>query len=816
MRTVFSFLHTFLLLTLLVPFLQAEEPQSISVHPEKISLVGPHSYQHLVVDGWQEGLKVDLTRDAKLESLTPEVCLVQEGVITPVANGQGKIQVTHGEQKLEIPVEVTAATVEQPIDFHRDIIPILTRYGCNSGPCHGKSRGQNGFQLSLLGFDSEFDYNALTKEARGRRIFPPAPEESLLLTKAVASLPHGGGRKIDQESPEYSMLFRWIATGTPNTNPETAQLEKVTVFPESRIMRNETDQQLVVTAHFSDGSTLDVTRLSQFQSNEGPIADVDSTGLVSSGIVTGEAAIMARYHGMIAVCNISVPLPGEVEEELYANLPQYNFIDGHVWKNLQKLRLVPSKPAPDHKFLRRAYLDIIGRTPTADETRTFLNDNAEDKRSRLIDTLLEQPEYAEHWANKWADLLRPNPYRVGIKAVLNYDLWIRDSFRKNKPYDQFARELIAAKGSTYRNGAVTLFRDRRSPDEVTTLVSQLFLGIRLDCAKCHHHPFEIWGQDDFYSFAAYFARVGRKGTGLSPPISGSEEMFFTADKGEVRHPLTNAVMKPRPLFGEAPEVAEDQDRREVLAEWITSSENHMFAQTMANRVWADLMGRGMVEPVDDLRGTNPAVNQELLTALGNDFREHDFNIKHLIRRICNSYAYGLSSLPKERNIVDTRNYSRHYRVRLRAEVLLDSISQATGVPEKFSAMPTGTSSKELWTTRIGSLFLDAFGRPDRNQDPPCERTSETTVVQALHLMNSEALYKKVTDDKGQAAAWAASEMSNEKIIEELYLTMYNRLPEPEEIQIALGVYAEEGATRRSATEDLMWAMLNTPEFIFKD
>ncbi|MAT15500.1 MAG: S-layer protein, partial [Planctomyces sp.] len=462
------------------------------------------------------------------------------------------------------------------------------------------------------------------------------------------------------------------------------------------------------------------------------------------------------------------------------------------------------------------YLDIIGRAPTAAEARAFLTDSSADKRTRLIDTLLDQPEYAEFWASKWADLLRPNPYRVGIKAVLNYDNWIRESFRENKPYDEFVRELITAQGSTFRNGAVTLYRDRRTPDEITTMVGQLFLGIRLDCARCHHHPFEIWGQEDFYSFAAYFARIKHKGTGLSPPISGSEEMVYDGPTGEVQHPLTNETLAPKPLFGEAPEINDETSRRESLAVWMTSKENPYFAQTMANRVWADLMGRGMVEPVDDLRGTNPAVNQELLTALAKDFVEHDFNIKDLVRRICNSYAYGLSSHPVERNMVDTRNYSRFYRQRLRAEVLFDSIAQATGVKDKFQAMPAGVTSKELWTTRIDSLFLDAFGRPDPNQDPPCERTTDTTIVQALHLMNSEDLYKKVTSDEGNAAKLAASDKTYEQITEELYLSIYSRFPTAEEMEVARSIYTAEGADRRKVTEDLMWAMLNTPEFVFKD
>jgi Protein of unknown function (DUF1549)/Protein of unknown function (DUF1553) len=714
-----------------------------------------------------------------------------------------------------------AATADRPaasapVDFERDVQPILTRFGCNAGACHGKARGQNGFQLSLLGFDANFDYDALAKEGRGRRAFLAAPERSLLLRKPSGRLPHGGGLRLKPGGPEYAVLRRWVAAGMPRRIPGTPKLTRVAVSPGERIFAARSTQQLRVTATYSDGSTRDVTPLAQFQSNESAIAAVNQFGLVKTTGVVGEAAVMARYMGRIAVCNVTVPMPGSVPDAVYAKLPRKNFIDGHVWSKLKRLRITPSPQAPDHRFLRRAFVDIIGRVPTPDEARKFLADQSSDKRSKLIDYLLRQPEYADFWANKWADLLRPNAYRVGIKAVLNYDAWIRDGFRKNKPYDQFVRELVTAQGSTFRNGAVTLFRDRRSPDELTTIVSQLFLGIRLECAKCHHHPFEVWGQDDFYSFAAYFAKVGRKGTGLSPPISGSEEIVFTAKTGSVKHPLTGDVLPPRPLFGSAPTIPPDGDPRESLAAWITSDKNPYFAKVIVNRVWADLMGRGLVEPVDDLRATNPPTNAPLLDALAADFRARKYDLKTLIRGIATSHVYGLSSLPNERNTADTRYYSRHLRQRLRAETLLDSVAAITGVPESFDAMPAGSQAKQVWTHRIPSLFLDAFGRPDPNQDPPCERTGETTVVQALHLMNSEKLAGKITSDKGRTAQLAASKRAPAEIVEQLYLLVYSRYPTEAEKTIGESVFRKQGTTRRQATEDLLWALMNTPEFVFTD
>lgn len=710
-----------------------------------------------------------------------------------------------------------AADSAQPaVSFELDVLPILSAKSCNAGACHGKSRGQNGFRLSLLGFDPEFDHGALTKEARGRRLFLPSPDRSLLLLKATGELPHGGGVRIERGSSDYETIRRWIAGGAPRRREGEPKLERISVEPRERNLQPQGEQPVVVTATYSDGTTRDVTSLTSYQSNEAGVVNIDRSGLIKAGPLPGEATVMTRYMNLMDTCHIIIPMPGKVPDEFYAKLPRVNFIDDLTWAKLKTLGLTPSESVDDARFLRRAHLDLIGRIPTPDEVREFLADKNPNKRAALIDRLLDRPEYADHWAGKWADLLRPNPYRVGIKAVLNYDQWIRESFRRNKPYDQFVRELVTAQGSTWRNGAATLFRDRREPDEITTLVSQLFLGIRLECAKCHHHPFEKWGQDDFYSFAAYFARIGHKGVGLSPPISGGEEMILTAKSGAVKHPLTQEVLAPRPLFGPATPPADDVDPREVLAAWITSDENPFFAQVAVNRVWADLMGKGIVEPVDDLRATNPPSNPQLLDALAAEFRKHKYDLKQLLRTITTSHVYGLSSVPGERNAADTRNYSRHYRTRLRAETLLDAISDITGMKDTFGAMPAQSRSTEIWTTRIGSTFLDTFGRPNPNQDPPCERTPDATVTQTLHLMNAPQLHQKVTADGSRAALLAASDLAPTAIVEQVYLWVYNRLPETDEVAVGVSLFAEKDITRRRATEDLMWALMNTPEFMFKD
>jgi hypothetical protein len=667
-----------------------------------------------------------------------------------------------------------------------------------------------------LGFDPDFDFASIAQNARGRRVFPAAPENSLLLLKATAYLPHGGGERLTSNSREYELVRRWIAAGTPRTTANDPELVTIELSPAEHILLPQQEEQLLVTAHYSDGTTRDVTSLTNFESNESAVVSVTSDGRLTAHELPGEASIMARYMGRIATWNTAIPLPDAVDDALYKQLPEHNFIDGLVWAKLKELRITPSEPAGETTLLRRMYLDIIGRLPRPDEVRAYLADTSPHKQAETIDALLARPEFADYWANKWTDLLRPNPYRVGIKATRSFDAWIRDAFRQNLRYDEFVRLLVTAQGSTWRNGAVTMFRDRRSPDEITTMVSQLFLGTRLECAKCHQHPFEVWGQRDFYSLAAYFSQVAFKGAGLSPPISGGEEIVYVAPTGKVTHPLTGEVLPPRPLFGSAREPRPDEDPRVVLVEWMLGDGKHLFARAAVNRVWGDLMGRGLVEPVDDLRATNPPSNAPLLDALAVDFEQNGYDLKGLIRTITSSYVYSLSSLPTADNVSDTRNYSRHYRQRLRAEVLFDAVGDVTGVRQSLSAMPEQSRAVEMWTHRIDSLFLDAFGRPDANQDPPCERTNDTTVVQALHLMNAPQMHEQFTSDQGRAACLARSELEPAKIVEELYLTTYGRFPSADELQVASQLYQVEGSDRRAVTEDLLWALVNTPEFVFKD
>ena len=818
-RCLITATNVLLLQTLTQPSsLVAEAPiESILVAPRDVQIVGGEAPITLLVShSLSDGTRVDRTAEATYRSSNESIVSVSAaGELTAVTDGSVRIIVTLDGLTAEAAVTAVHCDVVPSPDFATEIQPILAAQGCSTGACHGKQGGKNGFQLSLLGFDDDFDFDALTKEARGRRIFFSAPARSLVLRKATASEPHGGGKRFDKGHPHYAKLLHWIQAGTPRTNDSRKQLESITIEPIELLLRPEQKHRLVVTATFSDGSRRDVTALTAFSSNESVIASVDESALVTAGPIAGEAALMARFMGQIATCQVLLPRSERVEAGIYASLPRNNLIDGHVWNKLQRLNLLPSEGASDARFIRRAYLDIIGQQPSSSAVRTFLSDTAADKRDRLVNDLLDHPGYADHWANKWVDLLRPNPYRVGIKAVMSLDNWVRQSFRENKPYDQFVREIVTAQGSTWHHGATTLFRDRRSPDELTTMISQLFLGVRLECAKCHHHPFEIWGQDDFYSFAAFFARVRRKGTGLSPPISGGEEIVFVNESGSVTHPRSGETMPPRVLNGEALEIAAEVDPRGKLTDWMIDDTNPYFAKVIANRIWAELMGRGIVDPVDDLRATNPASNEELLDALATHLRANEYDLKSLIRLIATSHVYALSSRPNQTNAADYRNYSRRYRQRLRAEVLLDAVNQITESTESFAALPNGSRANEIWTHRIPSLFLDTFSRPDLNQDPPCERVSDTAVVQALHLMNSPKLHEKVTHDGGFAAKLAESKMSAREIVNELYLRVYSRYPTDEELNSRVR-WIHASQSRRAATEDLLWALLNSAEFVFKD
>lgn len=705
------------------------------------------------------------------------------------------------------------ASLQKP-SFVRDVLPALSKAGCMAGSCHAKAEGQNGFKLSVFSYDPKGDFAEIVKEARGRRVFPAAPEESLLLLKPTATIEHGGGERFEVGSDTYNLVAEWIRSGMEYQRPDEPELVSIRVEPHERIYKKRATQQLRVQAQYADGSKRDVTRLADYVANEKEVATVTEQGLLRVGTLSAESVIVARYMGFVDGARVTVPTERTLPASRYTKLPANNFIDTLAYAQFRKLGLFPSEVCTDEEFLRRSALDTIGVLPTAEEARAFLASADSDKRSKWIEQLLARPEYADYWANKWADLLRPNPDRVGVKSIFVLDQWLREQFRQNTPYDQFAREILLAEGSNHRLGPAVVYRDRREPSELTTMFSQLFLGTRLECAKCHHHPNEKWSQADFYQFAAFFGPMKQKGTGLSPPISAGMETFYFVPGGTVKHPVTEEVMKPRPLDGPIVNVSTNVDPRREFADWVTNPRNPFFAKAAVNRVWANFFGRGFVQPVDDFRASNPAVNEPLLNALAEDFAKKGYDLKHLIRTIASSRIYQLSSTPNEFNMADTKNFSRSYRRRLPAEVMLDAVADVTGVPDEFNGCAPGTRAMQTWSYKVRSQFLDAFGRPNSSSDCPCERDARTSVVQSLHMMNSRGLQSKLSSKEGRVKQLADSKLTPEEIVTELYLITFSRNPTAEELKTATALFTAPDAKRQTATEDVLWALLNSAEFVF--
>ncbi len=795
--------------------------RSLRIDPSQLRLdLGSGPHQVLVTAATEEGVELDVTTQARFSASSRSPFDIDlYGAIKPVKVGHGTLTARFQDREVSIPVEIGAGTQivgssSQELSFVRDILPRLSRAGCNAGSCHAKPEGQNGFKLSVFSYDPKQDYEEIVKEARGRRVFPSAPEQSLLIQKPTGQIPHEGGVRFRPGSELDALLQAWMRQGMPFAVAQEPTLAALSVFPAERRYAKGATQRLVVQARYSDGSVRDVTRLAAFVSNDKEIAKVDEAGMVEIGTLTGQGVVVARYMGFVADAQILVPSDRILPESLYASLPRNNFIDDLTYDQCRRLGIVPSELCTDVEFLRRSKLDAIGQLPTAVEVKDFLADKSPDKRKRWIARILDDPAYVDFWANKWADLLRPNPDRVGVKSVFVLDQWIRESFQKNQPYDQFVREILLAEGSNHRDGPAVIYRDRREPADLTTMFTQLFLGTRLECARCHHHPNEKWGQEDFYQFAAFFGPLKQKGAGLSPPISAGTETFYFSPGGSVKHPVTGKVLPPRVPEGQEVTLDAEVDPRQALADWLTARGNPFFAKAAVNRIWSGFFGRGLVEPVDDFRISNPCVNPALLSALAADFVEHHYDRKHVMRTIMESRTYQLSTTPTPDNLADTRHFSRGYRRRLSAEVLMDAVNTVTGVPDTLAAMPIGSRATQVWSYKIDSQFLDAFGRPNASSDCPCERDMQMSVVQSLHMMNSKNLQAKLASSNGRLQQWVESSMKPEEMVDEIYLTTLGRFPTPPERARALSVFSATGATRRSAAEDLCWALLNSPEFVF--
>ena len=701
-----------------------------------------------------------------------------------------------------------------PIHFENDIVPILSKLGCNSGGCHGKASGQNGFKLSVFGFDPAADYDAIVKEARGRRVFPASPERSLIVLKPTAQVPHGGGKRMDVGSRDYEVLLDWLRQGMPVGSESAPKLVGLDVSPAERMMTFESEQQILATARYSDGSTRDVTDAAAYTSNADAVAEVNQRGLVRTGRVPGQAAITVNYMGQIAAVQVQVPRPGAPDP--YPEIPIRNAIDTFVWAKLKKMGIVPSALADDATFLRRLYLDTIGTLPRPDEVRAFLADTSADKRTRAIEAVLAREEFADFWALKWADILLVDRNKLGERGAFEFHRWLREQFARNRPYDQWVRELVTATGDSAKNGPVNYYRAVRSTEEVTKSLSQAFLGVRLECAQCHHHPFDKWSQADFYGVAGFFNGLERKTSGSRRDPAGQEfvisELVYHAGPRETRIPYFNTLVTTHVLNGATPESVDRDDPRTALAHWMTNQKNPWFARLISNRLWKQFLGRGLVEPEDDLRSTSPATNEPLLNYLAEQLVVNRYDLKAVMRLILNSRVYQLSSVPNETNQDDTQNFSRYFVKRLPAEVLLDAISDVTGEPEQFPGKPPGTRAIALWDNRLPSYFLEIFGRPERNSPCECGRSSEPTMAQALHLMNAPEVSEKIASQSGRIARLLQSQTPDYLIVEELCLAALGRLPTEKETKVAKDFFAKE--PRQQAAEDLLWTLLNSYDFVF--
>ncbi len=777
-------------------------------------LRGQSARRQLVVSGlYTSGQRHDLTAQVRYQVDRPDVLQVAaDGFCTPLQDGVAVVT-AHASAGLTTSCTLTVESfaTDLPVSFVNEIVPIFTKLGCNAGGCHGKSDGQNGFRLSLLGFYPEDDYEYLVIEDRGRRIFPADPEFSLLLTKPSNLLPHGGGQRINPGSYEWELIRRWIAQGMPRGSESDPVIQKIEVLPPVRSMNRDTRQQLAVVAHYSDGTTRDVTRLASFESNDIEMAYADGSGLVTVDAVPGEVAVMVRFQGEVSVFRAVIPL-GVPLAELP---PKRTFVDEHVFGKLQQLGIPPSPLCDDGTFVRRVTLDIAGRLPTVAETQAFLADTDPGKRDKLIDHLLDSPGYADYFANKWSSVLR-NKRRDGNDPAYTYRFhaWIREAMRANLPYDQFVRQILAASGDIEAHPPVAWYREVSTSTQQMEDTAQLFLGMRLQCAKCHHHPFERWSQNDYYSFEAFFSQVQLKQSKYNIATNRPDQVAVRTMAPTSRNPRNNENLPPRGLGAQPLEIPPYDDARQHLVDWLAAPDNPFFARALVNRYWKHFLGRGIVDPEDDMRVTNPPSNPELLDALAQNFVESRFDLKQLVRTICRSSTYQLSSLPNAHNQADKQNYSSFYPRRMTAEVLYDAINQVAAVPSSFGGAPAGMLAIQLPDNGFNNYFLSVFGKPEAESACECERSPEANLAQSLHLLNSADIQNRVGNGNGRAVTLARDESrADADKITEIYFAAFARAPTAEELEFLTASLAGQ-TNKQQWCEDLLWAVFNTKEFQF--
>ena len=793
----------------------------LHVLPASIELHGPQARHQLLAQITTGGAQRDWTAKAVWVSESPEIASVDAGgLVRPVGDGEAVIRAVADGLEARATVRVSGARDAFSWSFRQHVIPVLTKKGCNSGPCHGAAGGKNGLKLTLRGYDPAADYDALTREASARRVSMADPASSLFLLKPTMTIPHGGGKKIDVDSLEYQVLSEWIAAGAPGPRDDDPKVVELDIYPRSATLDPGAKQRLVVRAKYSNGRTADVSRWVKYSSTDAAVAEVSGDGVVTM-VGRGEAAITAAFATSVLYSRLTVPYDNEISEKDFARLPINNYIDERVLEKLRKLRIAPSEPADDATFLRRAYLDAAGILPSVEEVENFLADSSPGKRRRLIDSLLERPEYADYWAYKWSDLLLVSTNRDHLNRTALWDFynWIRDSVAENKPWDRFARDIFASTGSSRENGALNYFVLHKDTIELAENTTQAFLGQTLTCARCHNHPLEKWTQVQYYRFANLFTRIGIK-TGNEP----GDSVVFTKDFGDIAHPRMGRPLPPTPLEGEELALDSQEDRKLHLAEWLTSKQNPYFARNVVSRVWANFFARGLVVPADDLRATNPSSNEKLFDALVEDLIDSGYDVKHLIRRIMNSGTYQLSSTPNASNQHDKKYYSKYEVKRLPAEVILDAMSSITGRASRFKGYPAGMRALQLPDVQVESEFLESFGRPLRLVCDVQERSDDPSIAQALHVINGETLNGKLRAEENNIASFLKLGLSDRKILDHLYLSAFSRYPGESERDVILqeleraragrGTARARQRARREAIEDLTWALLTKKEFLF--
>ena len=780
-------------------------PVSLAVYPAEIRLHTKVAKQpFIVVVTRDDGVTLDVTKSAVAKIEGAPVAKVEPGLVLPLADGAGMLQVEHAGLKASAPITVKDIAADPPISFHREIMPIFMRSGCNTGSCHGAARGKDGFRISLFGFDPMGDHFRITRELGTRRINLALPEESLLVEKSAGIVPHSGGKRFATDSEYYSTMVRWLREGGLNDAGPVAKVEKVLIYPPNAVLQGEgATQQFVAQAWYSDGTVRDVTNLAVFLTSNDNSAAITPQGQVTAG-ARGEAFIMARFDTHTVVSQVLV-LP----KDLMYNPPAVtgNYIDHLVAAKLKKLRIEPSPLCTDEEFLRRASIDIAGVLPTQAEYAAFMADAAPDKRAKLVDRLLDRKEFSEIWAMKWSEwLMVKSSNQVSYKAMFLYSNWLTDQIARNVPLDQMVRELLGATGGTFRSPATNYYQAETDTLKVAENVAQVFMGTRTQCAQCHNHPFDRWTMDDYYSFAAFFSQIGRK-----PGEDYRETIVFNSRGGEISHPLGGRRMAPKFLGGAEADVA-NKDRRAVVAAWLTAPDNQFFSPNVANRIWAHFFGQGIVEQVDDFRASNPPSNPELLKELAKRLVEYNYDFKRLVRDICNSEAYQRSTSRNPSNLTDERNFAHANVRRIPAEMALDCILQVTETREKFRGLPIGARAVQISDGTTSTYFLDTFGRSPRNTPNACEATTDPTLSQALHLLNGPAVHNKIAEGQVIPKSLQAGR-TPPQLIEDLYVRCLSRKPTPQETEKLMAIVTQ-AENLQAGMEDVFWAILNSREFLF--